>query len=431
MMEIKNILYILIFCVGLLVYFVKPKWLFLYWLSMQPFILAVYFFFFPAQAGPDLLLHPIYFGYTKPLSYLVVFICILSLVKKKKELLHITVVIPIVLLSLFMVFQFVYKNSTVSGLYGNIKDVIFCSAPCLLLILCPKVRPNRNSVITFICFFVIVQLVFCIMNSFGFRIYSAAFDYSDFSNNLISGTFARYNHMTNYLSSFFLVLLYAYFEDRSINKLLFIITSLIIGTIILFSGSRMSIVLFVFLSLFYVFYHNRKHIVKLSLVVLLLIVIFPLLANNDLFYGQKEDSGTGFERNVLGITNIINSSDLSEGSTIAYSLYLFNYKSTDILFGNGVSYSNHKYYEDNVFTDVGAYKSDARYAFMIVEYGIIGFMLYMMLFYLMFKQLVIRFHKKQLLLYVCLCYYLLFGVTDEGFFDIMQCSIPFIYSSSH
>lgn len=305
--------------------------------------------------------------------------------------------------------------------------MLWSVAPIILLLIDKKVRPQRKSLIRFISVFVVVQLLFSVFNMLGFRIYG---EYSGmFYDSLICGTFTRYNHMANYLATFFFILCYEYFEHRSLRALYFYVLASFMGLLIAFSGSRMTTVLFVFTAFCFFSMYKSKKTVVLTIIGCTTFMSFYVLGNEH-FLGQKADEGTGLERNMIGIIDFANSDDLSEGSTVALSAYLLLDKFDSPLLGNGKAYRGK---EDFYFIPAGDkignfFRTDARLVFMLVEYGIIGLGLFLLLYYSIFKACYRYSEERRRCLYVgAFIYFLLFSLTDNGFWDYVQISILYIY----
>ena len=194
------------------------------------------------------------------------------------------------------------------------------------------------------------------------------------------------------------------------------------------SGSRMTLVLFVFTALYLFYVYNSKKVIIVSF--LTIISLFGMyIIGNDSFLGQQADDGTGLERNLIGIIDLANSDDLSQGSTLALSVYLLIDKFNSPMLGNGksarpINYYGH--YTDTINETV--YKTDARLAFMFVEYGVVGLSLFFFLFASMFKSCYLYSEEHCKYFYWgASIYFLLFSLTDNGFWDYIIFSTLFIY----
>jgi hypothetical protein len=154
---------------------------------------------------------------------------------------------------------------------------------------------------------------------------------------------------------------------------------------------------------------------------------------NDSFFGQGGNEGTGLERNVIGIVNVSNSDDLSEGSTLEMSAYILFSHYNSPLVGNGKGYRPEYYYGDptDTYKNEFIYRTDARLAFMLVDYGIIGLLLFFYLYATLFKGCYLYGEEKTKYLYVgAFVYFFLYSLTDNGFWDYVIFSVIFVYAFS-
>lgn len=435
----SNFVLLLLILIGIAIYFVKPKYFFLYWLSIQPYILPVFFLLFASDFTPvaDKFL-PLYFDFPSRLSTLMIFLFFFSCVRSGKGIQQLVFLfLSIFLLTLFMVVQNIVVGFSVKALYANGKSILWIIIPLALLIIDKRVRPSRDSFVRYMMAFVCIQLSFCIFNLLGFTIYGEVT--GGFDKHLICGTFARYNHMANYLTVFFFILTYECFGCKNITRKKYFLMAFIIGLIILMSGSRMTLLLYVFTSFYFflVFCQNKK--IVITIVLASIFILGSYLKGNESFYGQDADEGTGMERNVIGVVDLANSDDLSEGSTLSMSAQLFFLYLNSPYMGNGQLYREGFYYGDpkdpkDTYNNADIYRTDARLAFMFVEYGIIGLCLFFYLFFSMFKgcYLFSEEHSKALYLGAGL-YYLLFSITDNGFWDLLIFSsiLIYVFSKKH
>ena len=426
------VLYFLLI-VGMAIYFVRPKMFFFYWLSIQPYILPVFFILFKDSMMPmmDNYLPNLYFRYPYPFCNLILLLFCASYTRKNIEKSRIKVILlPIFLLVIFLTVQNFVIGFRPGSLYANIIYLFGNVAPFLLLLIDERVRPSRNSVIHFIYIFVYVQLFFSLLNLADVRIYTNVTDI--FDDNLIQGTFTRYNHMTNYLSIFFFILSYEYYICKRVKAKMFYFMALLIGLLITLSGSRMTFVLFTFvLYFFFCLSHSKKVAFLVSLGAVSLFSMFVL--GNDAFSGQKANEGSGFERNLIGVVEVANSDDLSEGSTLELSAFLLIDKFNSPIIGNGKAYrGGENFYghpTDTLNEDV--FKTDARLAYMLVEYGFIGLFLFLLLYAAIFKGCYLFGEEQfQSLYWGAFIYFILFSITDNGFWDIVVISALYIYAFS-
>ena len=372
----------------------------------------------------------LYFHYPYFMSGLMLLLFCISYIKENNSKSLRGIILPLILLVSFLFIQNLNVGFRVGTLYANIINVLWNIAPFTLLLINKKIRPGRKDLIEYICYFVYIQLSFCALNLIGFRIYG---DLSEgFSDSLICGTFSRYNHMANYLATFFLILSHEYFNNKGICREKYYLLALLIGLLIVMSGSRVTFVLY-FLTAFYFFclYYGKKTVILSSIAIVMLFSTF--IIGNDSFYGQNADEGTGLTRNLIGIIDLANSDDFSEGNTLSLSAFLVLTRFDSPLTGNGKVFRPDKFYIHplNAEYDENVFRTDARLAFMLVEYGIIGLFLFAYLFITMFK--VCRTNSNihdNAFYWGAGLYFFLFSLTDNGFWDIVQFSVIFIYAFS-
>lgn len=431
-MLISLVLIIINSLIVISVYFIKPKNFFLYWVSLTPYIQPILYIFFKPALTPFLeKFQPFLIHQLEPI--LLFMLLIVFRINKRFVKLNI-ILLPIFLLLLFISIQNFVVGLDVIPLIKNYLSVFWILAPFTLIISDRKVRPDRNTLIKFIVYFVYIQFFFCILNVLGFRIYDSAIK-GGFEESLICGTFTRYNTMAEYLAIFFVFLSYEYWEYKRLNQKKYYVLGLLMGGMIFLSGSRMSLILYVLTVLFCIAIYKSKKIILLFLFAFSsLFTVF--IIGNDHFSGQKADGGSGVERNLIGIIDLANSEDMTEGNTMSLSAYLLLEKMESPIIGNGRAYRKDSFYgtrEDDVW-DEGAYRVDATMAFMFVEYGIIGLLLFFFLFFSIFKGCYFYSEEHNKIFYwgVSL-YFLLYSITDPGFwhYSIFSFFIIYVFSMNN
>ena len=188
------------------------------------------------------------------------------------------------------------------------------------------------------------------------------------------------------------------------------------------------------LTLFFFFYVTKsKRTVVLNFFAIGLL-FSSYVIGNDSYFNQNEDSDNGLHRNLSGIINMINSDEISEENTLYYSAYLLIEKFQSPLWGNGKAYRNNSYYGHSTDTfNEFTYRTDARLAFMLVEYGLIGLGLYLIIYIFIFKECYKYSAENKVYLYLGAgIYFLLFSLTDNGFWDYIQFPsfLIYVYSKS-
>lgn len=423
-MDPKLFMYAMLVGIGLFVYIKKRRWVFIYWLSAQAFVLPVILNIVPPNNSVGRGFTSLYFGYITPLCYMLAIIWIIESVKNISSLAK-EIYYPVGLLLLFLLVQNIMVQFSYGPLFENALDVIFLVLPTIILCKSHMLRPSKKQLLYFCVIFVFVQVVFCIL---GIKIYSYYYDWGSWQGDFICGSFYRYNHMTNYLTSMFLFLCIAYFQDKKISTKIFVPTALIMGILVFMSGARMSVILFVFTFISFVLCYQSKNFVKIGLFALVLFQGWLFLSKNYNVDLSDADHSTGIERNVAGIMNIIESKS-NDDNTLSLSDFLLLTKFNNPIMGNGYAYRMTKEYELNDTIIESTFKTDARLAFMLVEYGILGCILFAFLFYCIIKVNYLQssnINKK--VWYIVIAYYILFTFTETGMFDVMQLSFLSIFS---
>lgn len=423
---ITAILLIIVFLLFGCVYYIKPQIFFFYWISLVPFIQPILYILFKPALTPIMeKFQPYLVHQSEPILFLMLLFAIKN-IHKLQNLFFL--ILPLSLLISFFIFQNLFGGFDIVVLLKNILSVLWSVVPLALLMTSRRVRPSRQSLIRFVVFFVIIQIIFCIFNIFGYKVYEETVE-NDFEESLIRGTFTRFNVMAEYLSIFFFLLSYEYMENKGLRRKTYYLIAFLMGLMIILSGSRMSLILFIFAIFFCVFVYKSKKYVFVSLVAFVSSFSIYIIGNEH-FAGQRAVGGTGLERNLIGIIDLANSDDISEGNTMSASAYLLFYKLNSPIFGNGKAYRKDYFYGNPNIDQYneGLFKVDATLAFMFVEYGIIGLSLFFFLFASIFKACYLfSQERKKYLYWGAGLYFLLYSVTDPGFWHYTFFSFFVIY----
>lgn len=423
------IFYLLIFSIGFAVYIRKPRHFFMYWLSVPPFVVPLFFILFNPSYVGEQTVETFYLGYRAPLSYLLIVITFLEYIRYK-QLMQKGYLIPFFALILFLIVQNLSKGFNAGSLIVNMREVLFLMMPTLALSVSPRLHPKQKNLIHFIIFFMSIQVFFCLLNTVGINLYSKYNYESTFADDYLCGTFLRYNHLTNYLTTFFLFFSAAYFTNKSIPRFGYIGLTTIIGIIILLSGARISVVLFTLTIGLFLLFYRIKNILLLSVIAISLIYLVSSLSSKYDVGTNNADQATGLERNVTGLIDLFESQDI-EDNTLALSGYLLLTQFKDPLMGNGYAYRNTNQYEFSEKITEITMQTDARMAFMIVEYGILGCLCFAFFFYGIIKCDRNQYDNKSRRLWtIIILYYVAFSLTETGMFDLIPFSMLSIYSFS-
>lgn len=423
------ILYLFVFSLGFLVYLRMPQMFFVYWLSVPAFIIPLFFFLFRPSYIGEQTFDTFYWGYLTPMSYLLIVISYLEYVKYR-EFSFYNLLKPLIVFAFFFVIQNILTGFSLSPLVCNFREILFLMMPTVILSMSPTLRPDRKVIIHFIFLFIIIQTFFCIINTLGFSLYSNFADDTSFADDLFSGTFLRYNHLTNYLTTMYLILSIEYFINNAIPKYVFIPISILLGAIILMSGARISVVLFfLILGLCLFFFRGRNIILITALATVFMFGVYLFSSKYDVGT-ENADSGSGLERNVTGLVDLFSSMD-TDDNTLSLSAFLLLTNFHNPIFGNGYAFRNTLEYDISESMNEEVIKTDARLAYMLVEYGLIGFLCFIYFFYAIFKTNINQFKiKNRKMWIVIITYFVLFTFTETGLFDLMQLSMISIFCFS-
>lgn len=422
-MDPKLIFYIVIFTLGILVYIIKPKLIFYYYIGAQPLLMPIYYLIFPTS-GANRNFFDLYFSLINPLNYVLSIVFLIELLKSKK--INVFFLFPVFLLIVFFLFQGLFTNGNLHSIFDNFTSIFYILLPFAVLLRTKKLRPNRKKLLIFFIIIILLQFVFSIYNLFGYKLYNLSDEiFSGFQENAISGTFARYNHMTNYITTLYLFITIDYLKYKYIKTKLYLIITFITAFLVMFSGAKLSVVLFflIFIMGRYIKNGSVSSLIKLSL----LASLFVFLLINTSGINQNDSAKvSGIERNIGGLAfSLKNSGTSNDDSTVSLSLLLLAKDFNNIFWGNGYYYLGEKGYDNMQYI----YQADSRLAYTIVEYGIIG-MICMIFFYISIFNSTVRFGilEYDKIFVLIIVYYIIFTATEGGLFDNILFSILGIYS---
>lgn len=262
----------------------------------------------------------------------------------------------------------------------------------------------------------IIETLFVILNLLGIPIYAAqVLERREF---LIAGSFNRYNTLASFVGMIGVILSYAYFYKQLKGKF-YAYLMVPIFICMLMTGARMQLVWMCF-AVFMVAFSNFKSNKKLCLTMFMgVIAIFIFLQTFNLRGYSSADAESGIQRQFYGIVSAINRSSAESGEqTQDASFYMIeHYFSRSPIIGNGIGnreYSYHPTIPSNLMM------GDAAFAFILVEYGILGFIFAMLIissaFTIMKKGMSAAIRKKSNILFASL---FVITLTESGLFDIM------------
>lgn len=406
---------------GLLIYLLRPQWFILYAFTIDPII-------FPLFTNLEGIIDPDLFNELQLLTdrimiYLFTFLILYEyfINNKRTQSVH-KIIFPCGLLFSFLIIQNVLIHFNWATLYEAIRYVILLPLVVILMFLNKKTIPSYKDCFVLLLIIVGLQAIWAVFELNG--IYPYLIFYTGygatFSEGLVSGTFGRFNGMTNFLTTVYLCFSFDYFLNKRISPKVFFLLSFIILLLILVSGAKMSIVLFAFIWAVNVIYNWKQNVLTgISSVLILLIILFSI--------DFLSSTYPGIERAMLGFKSIFEGGE--DHNTSSLSVYLYdNYFHRSPLFGNGLSWRGEYAYDSNISLII--FKADARLMYTLVEYGIIGTMFYFIYFFKLLRMPV-RIKSRQIHFFTLfsLFYFCIMTFTEGGLFDFCNVIMVLVYIS--
>ncbi len=430
---------ILLFSLGIIVYIKKPQWVVFYWISLEPVMLPF------SSLITRCLNYEEFFELTNHIrefgrNYLAVLILI-EVYKTRKFPQIKGIGLSLSLLMSYISLTTLFAHFSFSVLWGCLSEILSLLLMMFFLSFNKRAFPSFKVMSRFMIGIIILQFLWTLLNLGGIYIYLPFYiPYIDISatgslnivdisaENLVSGTFARYNSLANFLTTIFLFISLEYYSGKIIfTKTYYLLSAVILGIIVL-TGAKISLVLFFLIFLTCCTYYIKEHfkIVFMSWGIVILGLVF--LSTYDTS-SKSMSVFSGIDRQLNGLASFVQSDTDDDHSTVALSTYLLNnYFDRSPLLGSGLSYKGEFAYGNWGNCTLTLFRADARIAYMIVEYGIIGFLLYFTVFISIFIHLSKKIAKEDgVKLLFCFVYYILLTITEPGFFDRLCFPLLFVY----
>ena len=299
-----------------------------------------------------------------------------------------------------------------------------------VMIMDERTRPKHKQLYSVVLLILVVEVVFVFLNYMGLRAYIAWYQMViEFPEgaNLATGTFLGSPRLADYIATLFCFLCVDFFSRREIPGWHFLIICTICGICLLAAGNRMPLAVAVITFGLTVFLYGKQY--KLLLIVLLILGYGGLswLAS---YQGGDITENDGINRVVNGLTSFTQSKKDKDddNSTVRLSEKLIeDYFWKAPVFGNGRACLGQGAYPitDNV-SDVSDFKADARLAFMLVEFGVIGLLLYFLVYSNIFKfflRKTLCVDKKKTI--IIFSFFAIMSITAGGLWD--QNIFPYTY----
>lgn len=339
----------------------------------------------------------------------------------------------IVIFILYFLFHSLVTNFSFQQVYLNIKELIYILLPLTVMIIDKRTIPDTKPMYVLICIIMTIEVIFVYLNQLGIHAYAAWYlsvlEFPEFAN-LATGTFYGSSRFPDYCATIFTLLTIDYFSRRRIPPIHYIILSIICLICLFAAGSRMPLALSVIIFFITVFTYGKQY---KSLILCLSVVGYFIFAFLGSYNGGKLSENEGVNRIVKGLTGFTQSKKNKEEdqSTVRISSKLIDsYFWSSPIIGNGrESMGDNAYTIDDHISDLTNLKADALLAFKLVEYGVLGILLWFFYFKSIFKYLS-KFDqdkKKILLLFI---FFVILSITENGLWDRNLFPYVFIYFMS-
>lgn len=403
---------------AVIVYFIKKDLYFILWACLMPLVFPLFvlrYSILDVEVFNSLV-------YATPTTFAnVTLLIVLYEVVFNRKRIAITGLIGIfATLSIYLFFHALFTHFDVSNYVQEIRNLLNIIAPLLLILAQKNVLPSFRVSLIFLMAFFIIEFAWCLLESN--QIYPYMIFYTGqvegIKENLLCGTFHRFNAFANFLTTCYLFITIDFYCNRRMPKWLFIIITCFVLTMVVMSGAKMSLVLLFFEiiagALLLTKSSKKGLLVLISLLIIILYLIAPYLIEYD-----------GFTRMSEGFGDIANNDESTASLT---QFILRNYFWTSPLWGCGRAWLG-----ENAYGSVYAlenFRADARLAYMLTEYGIIGLSLFLIYFFKIFKYLKKTFSTNILLvksLKLSFAYFLILTLTEAGLFDINILPMLYVY----
>ena len=432
-----------IILVGLFLYFYRPKWIFGYWIFIFPIIfplINVGFLIFDRE-----LFRAMFATTYVAIRNLFLILVAWELFVYKSKLPNLrSIYLAIISISVYMFFHAIIHHPDYFEVWPKTSQIISLVLPLLFYVIRKDLLPTVKTIYICVGVILFLQLVGTIIQLLGYHIYPTFYipyevvlengsSYDDSAmEGMLRGTFPSATDLCDFLAIIYLFVALEFFSRKHFSAKMFSLLTIVIGAIVAVSGIRVALVLislsFLVCTLIYI-----KHHMKLFLLSALLVLFGILfLSQLDISSPQSITEYDGINRQVRGLASFVQSKkdEDDDHSTFGLSTYLLeNYFIDGFLFGNGRENEGEFAYGNKGVVTLENFHNDALLAYIIVEYGIFGFCLYMFFFSSIcsfLKSRVPKEERKKITL--CFVAYFLLTIVDAGLFDRLNFTLVFFYS---
>lgn len=433
---------IIVVVIGLALYLLRPKWIIIYWLILFPIVFPLYNLI-TLNFDREVFYMMINQGHVG-LRNLFIILFVIEWAKNKCQIPYKGMLfISIISIVIYIFFHNLIHHPGQFELWPVFSQLLSMILPLFFFILRRDLLPTITMLHCLIITILVLQILGIAVDLTGNHVYPTFYVpyiavlengtmYDDsLREGLAMGTFPSSTILSNFLTTIYLFYSLEYFSGKNVSTKLYVSMTLIIAVMLLLSGIRVGLALFMFIIIACNVMYIHTH-VKLFLFTLILSISGYLsLISYDVSSGSDEGN-EGLNRQLEGMAMFVQSKKTGDEdfSTFRLTPYLLeNYFMEGPFIGNGASYKGEYAYGNSGSVTLQMFQADARLAYMVVEYGMIGIFLYFLYYNSIFKYLksqVIKDERKKLSL--CFLYFIILTVVDPGLFDRLNFPLIYIYA---
>jgi hypothetical protein len=293
-----------------------------------------------------------------------------------------------------------------------------------------KTTGEQIKICAYIVF--ILQVIFVVLQQCGIYTY-----YAHQVNNglltqrgvpIISGTFIRFNVLANVLLVLFIIISLEFFSCKKKSRKIYfryMVFFILSFYMIFLSGARTALILSIFF-LFIIailYFHLNKRFSFLICILFIASSLFVLKL--DIAGAISLDATSTVERQIYGLATLFTNTGKGDTVLDVSKVLLQNYFSSNPFWGVGMNQFDYN-------LEVITLCSDARIAFILTNYGLLGFFILMLFFITLVIFLINEFSYRdaQKVKKIYIIFFLLFllGVTEFGLWGKLEMLMCIVYS---
>lgn len=432
-----------IIVVGIVIYIIRPKWIMIYWLITIPVLFPIINLCL-FILDREVFLNMVSATHNSQRNLFLLLI-IIELTKKKFHFpLMGDVYIAIGIVAIYMLFHNILHHPDYIDVWAKSSEVISLILPLMLMTMRKDLCPGYRILCKIIGMILVLQIVGLAIDYSGNHVYPTFYiPYVNVRENGVAiddtvregvnmGTFPSGSLMANCLSIIYLFVALEYFSGHLFKWKVFVLLTISIGTMILFSGIRAAMLLFVFAFFISNLIYLKRHFILFTVVLSIAFSFLVWLISLDVRSARSYSDNEGINRQIKGMASFVQSKKNKEDdkSTFRLTTYLLeNYLMDGFFFGNGREHKGEFAYGNSGSVTLQLFFSDARLAYIAVEFGILGIFVYFFYFNSIFKFLKKEVpYKNKKKLTICFVFLGLMTIVDVGLFSRFIFPLVYLYS---